>query len=265
MMRHMLTPALPALIVAALALPLSAQEADAPDVPDVETEAPADGQTGAPDTSGTGTPETGTPATDDPTDAPAADAPTTGQTGTDLPLGMPEGAATADGEGSLYVADTFGDWELRCIRTGETPEPCQLFQLLEDEGGNPVAEVSLFPLADGQQAVAGATIITPLETLLTEQLRLAVDENQAAVYPFAFCNTVGCVSRLGFTGDDISAFRRGRSATITIVPAAAPDQQVRLSMSLSGFTAAFTELEARQEGAGSAGEAEGTAPDSDAN
>ena len=192
-------------------------------------------------------PAEATPATPDAAPGAGEDAAPSGA-GTDLPLGLPEGDqsdATPGTPGAPYVAETFNDWQLRCVRTGEEAEPCQLFQLLSDEGGNPVAEVSLFPLPAGQQAVAGATIVTPLETLLTEQLRLAVDENQAAVYPFAFCNTVGCVSRLGFTGDDIATFRRGRTATVTIVPAAAPDQEVNLTMSLSGFTAAFEELTAR--------------------
>ena len=38
---------------------------------------------------------------------------------------------------------------------------------------------------------------------------------------------------------DADLFKRGNAATITIVPALAPDQPVELSLSLSGFTAGF--------------------------
>jgi len=37
----------------------------------------------------------------------------------------------------------------------------------------------------------------------------------------------------------VNAFRRGAEASLTIVPAGAPDQRVSLSLSLIGFTAGF--------------------------
>ena len=43
----------------------------------------------------------------------------------------------------------------------------------------------------------------------------------------------------GLTANDIALFRRGAAATMTMAPAAAPDQRVTVTMSLSGFTAAF--------------------------
>jgi len=44
---------------------------------------------------------------------------------------------------------------------------------------------------------------------------------------------------MGLTNEDVAAFKRGKEATITIVPALAPDQKVELSLSLDGFTASF--------------------------
>lgn len=155
----------------------------------------------------------------------------------DLPLGQ-----TVSGEpgvGEPYERDTYGDWSLRCVRTEGGNDPCRLYQLLEDDNGNSVAEMSLFAVPPGQQAEAGATIITPLETLLTEQLRITVDDGQTKVYPFTFCNQIGCVARVGFTDEEVAEFRRGAEATMVIVPVAAPDQEVTLTISLSGFTAGF--------------------------
>ncbi len=167
------------------------------------------------------------------------DAPTASET---LPLGEPVEPAL----GSTYVAETHGDWEIRCITVEEGEfEPCQLYQLLTDAEGNAVAEFNVFDVADDDPVVAGATIITPLDTLLTPGLRLAIDESDQTRFPFGFCQQIGCFVRLGLTEDDLSAFRNGGVANVTIVPLPAPDQEVVLEASLSGFTAGFAALEAR--------------------
>ncbi len=157
----------------------------------------------------------------------------------DLSMGEPAGGTGENEVGSTYVRDTFGDWQMRCVRTGEERDPCQLYQLLQDDQDNSVAEISLAPLPEGQQAAAGATVITPLETLLTAQVTLAVDGGQPRRYPFTWCSAVGCFSRIGFTQADVDQFKRGRTATLTIRPVAAPDKTVPLTVSLSGFTAGY--------------------------
>lgn len=141
-----------------------------------------------------------------------------------------------------YVRETFGDWQLRCVRAGDDAEICQLYQLMRDDAGNSVAEFNIFPLPEGQQAAAGANIVTPLETLLTANLRLAVDSGQAKRYPYSFCSQVGCFSRIGLTAEEVASFRAGAAATVTIVPAAAPNETVELTLSLSGFTAGYNAL-----------------------
>ncbi len=161
----------------------------------------------------------------------------------DAPTAADETGAAEAGEGPQvgqpYIREEFGDWALRCLRTENGNDPCQLYQLLEDEEGNAVAEISMFPLPEGGEAAAGATIVAPLETLLTEQLRLSVDGGVVRRYPFNFCNRAGCVARVGFTAEELSQFRRGNVAQLSIVPAAAPDEQVDLRISLIGFTAGF--------------------------
>lgn len=156
--------------------------------------------------------------------------------------GLSMGTVDADtaGVGQTYVAETFNDWEMRCVRTESGDDPCQLYQLLRDGEGNSVAEFSLFNLPEGSgQAVGGATVVTPLETLLTAQLRLAVDGGETRRYPYSFCSQIGCFARLGFTQGEIDNFKRGAKATVTLVPAAAPDETVVLDVSLSGFTAGW--------------------------
>ena len=157
----------------------------------------------------------------------------------DLSLGEPVGPAG----GQQYISQEFGDWEMRCVKVPEGElEPCNLYQLLENDEGVAVAEFNLFRLPPGARAAAGATIVVPLETLLTQQLTLAVDGANARRYPFTFCNAGGCVARLGFTEAEVQQFRRGNVATVRLVPAADPNFEVVLDVSLTGFTAGFEEL-----------------------
>ena len=141
--------------------------------------------------------------------------------------------------GEQYLREVFNDWAVRCLKTEEEQDPCQMYQLLLDDNENAVAEIAIVVLPDSSEAAAGATIVVPLETLLTEQLTMRVDGGTARRFPFNFCNRGGCVSRIGLTADDIGLFRRGAAATLTMAPAAAPDQRVSVTMSLSGFTAAY--------------------------
>lgn len=219
----------PLIALLALAAPVAAQDTaddDAASTSSEETTAETDTET-----SSEAEPETA--ADDSEAEAPAEDA----------PEAEPAAEAAENAEpalGQTYVAEPVGDWELRCVRT-ETPEndPCQLYQLLKEGDGNPLAEISLFRLPEDSKLPAGATVIVPLETLLTGQLGISVDGGQPKSYPFSFCNRQGCYARIGLTAEDVAAFKRGAEAKVMIRPFAAPDQIVTSTMSLSGFTAGY--------------------------
>ena len=179
-------------------------------------------------------------------EAPAAEAPAEGADLSVLDTGEPVNDAASND--NTYVKTTHGDWAVQCLRVPEgQQEPCQMYQLLKDENGGNVAEVSIFRLENGGQVAAGGTFVVPLETLLTEKLTVRVDSAQAKRYDYSFCTQVGCYARVGFTAEDVAAFRRGNAAEVAIVPALAPDQRVIVTMSLSGFTAAYDEISALQQ------------------
>lgn len=155
--------------------------------------------------------------------------------------GLSTGTEAVEEEvGKTYVESVHGDWELRCIKAPEgQKDPCQLYQLLKDQNENSVAEINLFNLPADDKLAAGATIVTPLETLLTRNVVMSVDGGKAKVYPFTFCTAIGCFARVGFTDEDVTAFKRGNAAKIVVIPAQAPKNTVELTVSLTGFTAAF--------------------------
>ncbi|KAF0171800.1 MAG: Invasion associated locus B family protein [Rhodobacteraceae bacterium] len=175
------------------------------------------------------------------TEATAADAPVADGLNMGTEAGEPAAPLTQETAevGQTYTLAAFELWEQRCTKMADGSDPCQLYQLLKDKDGNNVAEISMFPLPAGGQAAAGATIIAPLETLLTANLLLAIDGTKPKIYPFTFCAQIGCIARVGFTAEEVNQFKKGAKATMTIIPAAAPDQKVDLDVSLKGFTAGY--------------------------
>ena len=155
----------------------------------------------------------------------------------------------ADAEpGQAYQLGKFGDWEVRCLRVEAAEgDPCEMHQLLRGPEGNATAEINLF-LLDRDDVPAGATIVTPLETLLPRGLRVSIDGVEAKTYPFQLCNRQGCVAQIGFTPEELAAMRSGTRAEMVIHPAAAPDTPVPLTVSLAGFTAAQEALTVSQLG-----------------
>lgn len=145
-------------------------------------------------------------------------------------------------ENQPYIRETHGDWSLRCVPNaveGKEDDPCHMYQLLTESEGNPIAEFMLYRLEGTGNIAAGVTIAVPLGTRLTEELKLSVDDGKAKSYAFSYCTMAGCFSRIGLTGPEIEAMKKGVEAQIEIIPEQAPDQKVRIGVSLKGFTAAY--------------------------
>ena len=156
----------------------------------------------------------------------------------DLSRGEPVAQANPDG---AFILEQHGDWDIRCLDNGDLPDVCRLYQLLKDQNGVDVAEFTMFHLG-GSDVEAATNVITPLETLLTQQLTLYVDGANGRRYPFSFCDPVGCYVRAGFTAEDIALFKRGAKAQLEIYPVLNPQTPVQLDVSLTGFTKAYERI-----------------------
>jgi invasion protein IalB len=169
-----------------------------------------------------------------------SDAPAEGATGAPPApaTGLDTGREVA-GKDQSYIKETHDDWSVRCFKAEGVEDMCQMYQLLTESEGNPVAEFTLYKLGNAGAIAAGATIAVPLGTLLTEEIKLSVDDGKAKSYAYSYCTMGGCFSRIGLTGPEIDALKKGAKAQIEIVPAQAPDQTVRIDVSLAGFTAAY--------------------------
>jgi len=171
----------------------------------------------------------------------ATAAPLTAQVGSlsDGTLGQtpPQNAAPAPADD--VTVEQIGAWELQCAKDGPEPRPCRMYQLLADAQGNAVAEVTMYRLPEGGQAAAGATFIAPLESLLTVPLTITIGEQVANRVPYAYCNSIGCLARMGLSAIEAEYYKNADQALVSIIPARAPDQVVTVIMSLDGFKEAY--------------------------
>ena len=155
-----------------------------------------------------------------------------------LSLGKP--LETIREPGEIYLAGNKGDWNVRCI-TGNPGEidKCEIQQLLFLNENTPIADISIFKLPEGDRAIAAANVMVPLETLLTKKFRFAFSEDSVKEFPYSFCNQNGCLVRMGLLEEDIEAMKKGSSSELSITHISSPEASINLSLSLSGFTAAF--------------------------
>jgi invasion protein IalB len=147
--------------------------------------------------------------------------------------------------GDVYTESVFGPWEKRCIKAESEPNNCHMFQVLTDATRNPMVEVTMFNVPQGGQAVMAASIMTPLETLLTAELQIQIEGEAVKSYPYSWCNKQGCVARIGFTKNELNFLSKGTTATIFLTAAAKPTAPFALEMSLIGFTKALESLAVR--------------------
>lgn len=146
-------------------------------------------------------------------------------------------------EGALYFKEDHKDWRIRCQKNSAAEDSCQMFQLIVDGQGSPVAQIVFFDIPAGEGfAVAGATITVPLLTALSEDFLLQIDDHPPKAYPYAYCDKVGCYVRLGVTPVELNWLKSGTLAKIATVPYRSPDQRRVFPISLSGFTSAYDAL-----------------------
>jgi len=141
-----------------------------------------------------------------------------------------------------YIKERFENWTLKCIKPVNSVERCEANQIIFNQKKQPVAEISIIKLPKGQLAAAAATIIVPLETILSEGLVLAIQELEPKKYQFKFCNSLGCYSQIGLTDNEVDALKRKEKASIFLKHISSGDQQIVIPMSLDGFTKTFSNV-----------------------
>lgn len=159
----------------------------------------------------------------------------------------PAVAPAQDPDTQPTLAATYRDWQIVCPPVAANAQGgCEMYQLLNDATGSPIAEISIAALPLGAEFLAGATVTTPLETFLPSGLGFRIGTAETMrVEGFRVCTVVGCVVRMGLTAEEIDQLKAGSTATLMIAPFIAIDQPVEITVSLAGFTAAYDDLQTR--------------------
>lgn len=90
--------------------------------------------------------------------------------------------------------------------------------------------------------IAGATIATPLDTLLAPGLRLQIDATDPANIPFNHCDKANCYVNFAIAPAELERLKKGSQIKMAVVPLFAPDKPVEVTISLKGFTAAYEQV-----------------------
>lgn len=145
-------------------------------------------------------------------------------------------------ETETKVFGEYQDWDMLCDQTGDEIGNCRMIQAIFDAAGNRVSQAEVRALASGEN-VALLVIGAPLETYLPAGVGIAVDDGQEQTMAFEFCAPAGCFATVRLPQEALDLFINGGVASITLVPYANRRQVVSAEFSLSGFTAAFEQLE----------------------
>ena len=148
--------------------------------------------------------------------------------------------------GDRHILSEHGDWKLRCITTNVAADECRLAQLLFDDSGNPLVEISISPLVEPDEAVSIATVITPLGTLLRDELAFTIGDLKIKRYPFALCSPVGCYAHLALTQEELDGLKDEEQATVMFDVIAGSSQRVvraELNVPLDGFADGYEATE----------------------
>ncbi len=157
-------------------------------------------------------------------------------------LGMSAGGALAQTEERPVTRTTFGDWTRVCV---DATQECALEQAGKTANGENALFFQIQKLpeprtVDGVSIEAIAIIRVPLNVVLSNQLRLRVDQGEVTASQYLTCNPQGCIVQAPLRPEQLESFRRGARAELgyTLIQGDKVGD-VSVTLSLSGFTRGY--------------------------
>ena len=147
-------------------------------------------------------------------------------------------AALAQSPDVVTTREVFQDWQLTCVNRDDQ-ERCNMNQTQRNQNGQVVAVVNVKHIADGTTLEIGLPLMLDLQQPIT----VSVDEIFLTDWPYSTCNNQACFVIRKNDQAMLDAFTIGVSANFSF--AMYEGREVSLSVSLSGFAAAFSALEAK--------------------
>lgn len=159
-----------------------------------------------------------------------------------LVLAAGAGGSAAEGlpGGATSLSEAHGDWTVTCT-TADGAVRCAMVQnQVSGENRQRVLSAELTAVEDGT-GVDGVLVL-PFGLRLDAGVELGIDENTAMPQRrFSTCIPAGCLVPVAFDADTTTAVKSGEMLHIAAT-ANDNDQEIALSISLSGFTSAFDRI-----------------------
>jgi invasion protein IalB len=152
-------------------------------------------------------------------------------------IGMAQ-VQTTDETTPSSLMETYGDWIVRCMNTGEGQERiCEMTQELRQQNtGQRVLVVSVGATADGSDI----NIVAPFGLDLSKGLQISIADEVLSHMWFWTCLPAGCVAKGPLEASLLERLKNGDTATVHLTQTNA--QGADLGISLTGFTAAWNRL-----------------------
>jgi len=137
------------------------------------------------------------------------------------------------------LSETYTDWQVVCQSTDAGTRACEMSQqLFQQEGGRRVLRVAV---QKGETADrAGLVLITPFGLSLPEGVVVRSGGETLLEAGFTTCLPVGCIARAPVPAAALQEFKAGEMLEIAMTTMGG--SPLLLSVSLAGFTAAWTRL-----------------------
>ncbi|MGI9365997.1 MAG: invasion associated locus B family protein [Rhizobiaceae bacterium] len=144
------------------------------------------------------------------------------------------------------LREAYGDWSVSCRQVksedGAQNNSCQLTQELRNKKTGQLVLAFAVPGSKRPDGV-NAVVVAPFGLKLSEGLSVEVAGVSPVHVPFNTCLPSGCVANLRLNDDFNRAMRLGENATV-VMTALDQNQEIRVNISLNGFTAATQRLQA---------------------
>ncbi|WP_309085981.1 invasion associated locus B family protein [Chelativorans sp.] len=145
------------------------------------------------------------------------------------------------------LSETYDSWTVQCANRSEgeqTRRVCQMSQeLLQQESRQ---RVLLFAISKEGENAAKATVIAPFGLMLSEGLRIEINETELVRGAYRTCLPAGCV--VEFDLPEAAIDQLGAAEAATVFMTANTGQPVTTDISMKGFSAAYQRLVALSAG-----------------
>ncbi len=163
-------------------------------------------------------------------------------------------AIPADQQDVLYQnTQQFNDWSVNCLYKIDNPQQdqkpkkgilrdCQSTQIFSTQDEQQIMRLyMLYEQIDGKISEQPSLYFhIPLRAFLQPQIAIQIDENQAIIVPFNFCDQGGCYAGGQIDNTILKQMQKGQKAKIVFFNH--QRQPVALDLSLSGYTKAVNNL-----------------------